>query len=140
MRGKRQHCTGKNFLKRVFDCFLKLLSNKFCSLAKLQQKLSHSLGFLYLVSQFFRWSCGMVLAALCFFLKRRMVLNNAIKPQALSEKEAAVYIGISVSYLQKDRMNGALPERTKGPRYAKIGKRVVYLREELDYWLERYLQ
>ena len=66
-------------------------------------------------------------------------LLQAILPRALDEKAAANYIGMSVSFLQKDRMNGALPGRTLGPRFAKLGKRVMYLRDDLDAWLEQHL-
>ena len=66
-------------------------------------------------------------------------MSNEVLVKAFNEKEAAKYIAMSVSFLQKDRMNGALPGRTLGPRYAKMGKRVVYLREDLDAWLEKHL-
>ena len=59
--------------------------------------------------------------------------------RALNEKAAAHYIGMSVSFLQKNRMNGSLPGRTVGPRFAKLGKRVMYLRDDLDVWLEQHL-
>ena len=57
----------------------------------------------------------------------------------MSEKEAAEYIGMSTSYLQKDRMNGILPNRVPGPRYAKVGRRIMYLRDDLDAWLHSHL-
>ncbi len=66
-------------------------------------------------------------------------VNQENQLRVLNEKEAAQYIGMSVSYLQKDRMNGELPGRTLGPRYAKLGKRVVYLREDLDAWLQAHV-
>ena len=66
-------------------------------------------------------------------------MNQENQSKALNEKAAAQYIGMSVSYLQKDRMNGELLGRTPGPRYAKLGKRVVYLREDLDAWLQAHL-
>ena len=67
------------------------------------------------------------------------MMNHEQKSKALNEKAAAQYIGMSVSFLQKDRMNGDLPGRTPGPRYAKLGKRVVYLREDLDVWLQEHI-
>ncbi|OGT46901.1 MAG: hypothetical protein A3F17_02320 [Gammaproteobacteria bacterium RIFCSPHIGHO2_12_FULL_41_15] len=66
-------------------------------------------------------------------------MHNNQLARALNEKAAAAYIGLSVSFLQKDRMNGVLPGRQPGPRYAKLGKRVVYLREDLDAWLDAHL-
>ncbi len=46
-------------------------------------------------------------------------MNNELFSKTLNEKEAAQYVGMSVSFLQKDRMNGILPGRTHGPRYRK---------------------
>lgn len=66
-------------------------------------------------------------------------MHHEQQSRALNEKAAAQYIGMSVSYLQKDRMNGTLPGRIAGPRYAKLGKRVVYLREDLDTWLQAHI-
>ena len=65
--------------------------------------------------------------------------TDLIESRGWSEKLAAKYIGVSVSFLQKDRMNGALPNRTIGPRHIKVGKRVIYLKEELDNWLNNQL-
>lgn len=65
--------------------------------------------------------------------------NNQNQSRAFNEKAAASYIGMSVSFLQKDRMNGKINNRTPGPRYAKLGKRVVYLREDLDTWLQSHV-
>ncbi|MCP3679893.1 MAG: helix-turn-helix domain-containing protein [Gammaproteobacteria bacterium] len=57
----------------------------------------------------------------------------------LSEKEAAAYIGMSVAFLQKDRMNGKLSGRTPGPRWIKVGRRVLYLKADLDQWLQEHI-
>jgi len=65
--------------------------------------------------------------------------NCDIEPRGLSEKLAAQYVGVSVSFLQKDRMNGVLPNRTRGPEFIKVGKRVLYLREDLDKWLDGHI-
>ena len=59
--------------------------------------------------------------------------------RGFNEMQAAKYIGMSVSFLRKDRMNGVLRNRTPGPRWGKVGKRVVYLRDDLDLWLEKIL-
>jgi len=45
----------------------------------------------------------------------------------LTEEQAATYLGISASTLQKFRVSG------KGPIYRDHG-RVVYLKDELDAW------
>lgn len=56
--------------------------------------------------------------------------------RCLTEKEAAHYIGMSVSFLRRDRMEGVIGNRTPGPKWLKIGRSVRYLKEELDRWLE----
>lgn len=42
---------------------------------------------------------------------------------------AAAYCGVSKSYLDKLRSAGG------GPTYIKIGRRIVYAREDVDDWL-----
>ncbi len=44
----------------------------------------------------------------------------------LNTEEAAFYLGLSMSLLEKLRVRG------DGPAYAKIGARVIYLAEDLD--------
>ena len=56
--------------------------------------------------------------------------------RGLTETQAAEYIGMSKSYLQKDRTEGSLAGRTPGPRWLKAGKRIIYLKDDLDRWLE----
>ncbi len=46
--------------------------------------------------------------------------------------EAAGYINLAASTLTKKRLYG------DGPTYFKIGRRVIYKREDLDVWLERH--
>ena len=53
----------------------------------------------------------------------------------LTEKQAAPYIGMSRSFLRQSRMNGKRETRTPGPPYLKIGRKVLYLAEDLDAWL-----
>ena len=61
--------------------------------------------------------------------------------RALSEKDAAIYIGMSRSFLRQGRMNGDRDGRTPTPPYLKIGSRSVrYLKEDLDTWLEQFRQ
>jgi excisionase family DNA binding protein len=47
----------------------------------------------------------------------------------LSIPEAAQYLGLSRSYLNKLRLYG------RGPVYAKLGKRVLYDRNDLEAWV-----
>jgi excisionase family DNA binding protein len=48
----------------------------------------------------------------------------------LTVKQAAEYIGIAKSTLDKMRVAGG------GPRFIKIGKRVLYDKADLDAWIE----
>ncbi len=48
---------------------------------------------------------------------------------ALNTHEAAMYIGISFATLKKWRVTG------QGPRFARVGSRVVYLVEDLNTFL-----
>ncbi len=50
-------------------------------------------------------------------------------PMAVDEDAASILIGVSVSSLQKKRVNGT------GPAYAKIGARVRYRIADLDAYL-----
>jgi predicted DNA-binding transcriptional regulator AlpA len=64
-------------------------------------------------------------------------LNNT-QARALSELEAAKYIGMSRSYLAQSRMDGHRDSRTPAPPFIKIGRSVRYLREDLDQWLDSF--
>ena len=55
----------------------------------------------------------------------------------LKEKEAAIYIGMSPSYLQHDRCDGAIAGKTPRPAFIRIGRSIRYLKTDLDYWLSR---
>ena len=61
---------------------------------------------------------------------------KTIEKRGFSSKEAANYIGMSDSYLRVDRSQGPGENRTPGPPYTRKGRRVIYLREDLDAWLE----
>ncbi len=53
--------------------------------------------------------------------------------RAFSTPHAALYLGLSESFLEKSRVSQT---KTPGPKATKIGKRVVYLREDLDAYLD----
>jgi len=57
--------------------------------------------------------------------------NVEVTKQYLSPKEAAKYLGLGFSTLGKWRLYGG------GPRFAKAGNRVIYMRSELDAWISR---
>lgn len=54
-------------------------------------------------------------------------------PRGLSTADAACYISFSESFLRKARIGLT---NTPGPKFKKIGKKVVYLREDLDAFLD----
>lgn len=56
---------------------------------------------------------------------------------ALTESEAALYIGLSRSYLRKDRCEGHRPA-TPGPPYIRVGTAIRYLVSDLDAWLNKH--
>lgn len=49
---------------------------------------------------------------------------------ALNQKQAAKYLGISTGLLKKKRLNG------EGPIYYRIGKRLIYRKDDLDTFLD----
>ena len=61
-----------------------------------------------------------------------------ITRRGLSETEAANYIGMSRSFLRQARMDGKRLNRTPGPPFTKIGRKVLYLKDDLDGWLEAH--
>lgn len=62
----------------------------------------------------------------------------SITPRGMSESEAAVYIGISSISLRQGRCEGRRDKRMPPPPYVKIGRKILYLRDDLDRWLETY--
>lgn len=60
--------------------------------------------------------------------------------KALTEAEAAKYIGMSRSFLAQDRMNGVRKNRTKGPSSIKVGRKILYDIDELDDWLKKHMR
>jgi len=56
----------------------------------------------------------------------------------LNEKEAAVRIGMSVTFLQHGRCNGTLGNRTPTPKFKRIGKAIRYDVRDLDEWIASF--
>lgn len=56
----------------------------------------------------------------------------------MTEKEAAQYIGMSISYLRQDHCYGAIGGRAPGPKFLKYGRAVRYRIEHLNEWLEEH--
>lgn len=61
-----------------------------------------------------------------------------VEKKVFKDVEAASYICMSRSFLSQDRVNGALANRTPGPKYIKIGRSIRYLKDDLDSWLENH--
>lgn len=57
---------------------------------------------------------------------------------ALSEREASLFLGLSESSLRKSRMNGTRANHLPPPPFVKIGRRVVYLVDDLRSYLEQH--
>jgi len=83
--------------------------------------------------------------------------DKEVAKRSFREAEAAIYIGMSPSFLRQSRMTNhvqskdenagddsddglkALEKRTPGPRYIRIGSRAIrYLLEDLDAWLDQW--
>lgn len=58
------------------------------------------------------------------------------RKNALTETEAARYIGMSIGYLRQDRLNGPRRSRTPGPPFVRVGRAIRYLLDDLDTWLQ----
>jgi len=54
--------------------------------------------------------------------------------RGMREREAAVYIGVAPKTLANWRSAG------KGPRFYKLGRMIVYRREDLDRYFDEHLQ
>ncbi len=59
----------------------------------------------------------------------------SMQPRGLSEPEAAAYIGVSEKSLRNSRSSGMLG-KVPAPSWRKNGRKVTYLTEDLDAWLE----
>lgn len=62
---------------------------------------------------------------------------NDVKKRGFSSKEAAVYLGISESALRQSRMDGPREGRLPPPPYVRLGRKIVYLKDEMDQWIDR---
>ena len=64
-------------------------------------------------------------------------MNSSQEPsteiRGLSTALAARYLGLSESFLEKARVNQT---KLPGPTATKIGKRIIYLKENLDSYLD----
>ena len=65
-------------------------------------------------------------------------MPTELEPLALNEAQAATYTGMSRSFLRKARMNGNRHRQTPAPPYCRIGRKILYLRADLDAWLRNH--
>jgi hypothetical protein len=67
-------------------------------------------------------------------------VNHSATPNraALNEVEAAAFLGISPSSLRKGRMNGTRQNHVAPPPFIRLGRRVVYLIDDLHKYLESH--
>ncbi len=61
-----------------------------------------------------------------------------ITPRGMSEEDAARYIGDARISLRHGRCEGRREHRMPPPPYIKLGRKVIYLKDDLDRWLEMY--
>lgn len=61
-------------------------------------------------------------------------IPTTIQRVTLTTQEAAVYMGLAVSTLNKWRCHGG------GPRYSKLGRAVRYRRPDLDQFMDEMLR
>ena len=64
-------------------------------------------------------------------------MNTLENTRGLNEKQAAQYIGFSSQYLRASRLKNR-KSPSDAPPFIKIGGRIVYLRDDLDKWLESH--
>lgn len=67
--------------------------------------------------------------------KLKRVKHTDLLRAVFDEIEAAAYIDLSISSLRKGRMNGKRDNYVEPPPYLKLGRRIGYLKADLDAWL-----
>lgn len=61
-------------------------------------------------------------------------MNLLSNKRGLHEREAADYCGLSAPLLRLGRLGKT---KTSTPPFLRIGRRVIYLQDDLDQWLEQ---
>jgi hypothetical protein len=56
-------------------------------------------------------------------------------PLMLNDKDAALLLGLSPSYLRKSRSDGQIGDRTPAPPFIKLGGRRLYRVADLKEWV-----
>jgi hypothetical protein len=65
-------------------------------------------------------------------------MSNSIKKRGLSEAETAHYLGVSRSTLRQARISANVDGRLPTPPFVRVGKKIIYLLDDLDHWLEAH--
>jgi hypothetical protein len=65
-------------------------------------------------------------------------MRDTIQKRGLTEAETAEYISISRSALRQSRMDGARENRMPPPPFIRLGRKIIYLIDDLDHWLEAH--
>ncbi len=68
----------------------------------------------------------------------KKIIEEAIEKAAFNETDSSVYISMSRSFLAISRMEGNREGRTPGPPFVRVGRRVLYLKKDLDAWLAQH--
>jgi len=64
-------------------------------------------------------------------------MSSKNEKRALTTAEAATYCSVSIGFLRQSRVNSPSAKNLSAPKFTKLGrKKVVYLREHLDVWLD----
>jgi len=70
-------------------------------------------------------------------LNNPLLQNHLRSPATLTEKDAARYIGMSVSFLRQSRCHGNRQNHTPAPPFIQIGRRAIrYKIDDLERWLD----
>ena len=54
----------------------------------------------------------------------------------LNERQAAKFLGVSLSYLRKSRSEGSPGNRTPAPPFVRVGGRCLYRADDLRDWVD----
>lgn len=71
---------------------------------------------------------------------KHTVNKNEMDRRGYSEEEAAHYLGISRISLRQGRMEGRRENRMPPPPFVRLGRKILYLKDDLDRWLENHRQ
>lgn len=64
--------------------------------------------------------------------------SSPITPKTLTEAQASAYLGVSSATLRQGRCDGRRNNRMPPPPFVRLGRKILYLRDDLDQWLETY--